>query len=185
MKDLIWNMYSILSVWRGYFSKIRYLLNLWRFDEAGSRGGLEAGVRFLGRPRINFGERAILRRDVIIGGNGILKIGQRTAVNEGTIIACSERVEIGSDCMIAPRVYILDVDHDFQSREIPMSKQGYKTAPVVIGDDVWIGAYSVILKGVKIGTGAIIGANSLVNKDVKPYEIVGGVPAKNIGKRPE
>lgn len=167
-----------------YGPKIRYKLNRWRFESSGPRGSIEQGVRFLGNPRMFFAERVTLRRGVLIGGNGELRIGSRTSINEGAIIGCSNSVVIGSDCMIAPRVYILDVDHEFGSRQVPIAGQGYRTAPVTIGDDVWIGAYAVVLKGVSIGQGAIIGAHSLVNCDVPPYAIFAGSPAKLVKMRP-
>lgn len=173
-----------IGVLRGYYAKVRYIYNWWRFEHAGRRGGIEAGVRFLGAPAMFFDERVTLRKGVLIAGAGVLRVGARTSINEDTIIACSERVEIGSDCMIAPRVYILDVDHEYQSRQIPVAAQGYRTAPVIIGDDVWIGAYSVVLRGVTIGRGAIIAAHSVVTRDVPEFGIVGGAPARLLKSRP-
>lgn len=167
-----------------YSNKIRYILNWWRFEKFGTRGSIEPRVRFLGNPSLIFGDRVTLRRGVVIAGNGTLRIGARTTINEDVIIACSENIEIGSNCMIAPRVYILDVDHEFESREIPIANQGYRTSPVLIGNDVWIGAYSVILRGVRIGRGSIVGAQSVVTRDVPEYSIVGGIPARMIRERP-
>ena len=60
---------------------------------------------------------------------------------------------------------------------------GKEVAPVVIGDDVWIGSRVIILPGVKIGNGSVIGAGAVVTKDVEPYSVVGGVPAKLIRRR--
>lgn len=94
-----------------------------------------------------------------------------------------EKIEIGADVMIAPRVYILDVDHRFDDRARPISAQGYEIAPIRIQDGVWIGAGAVITKGVTIGEGAVIGANSVVTRDVAPYAIIGRVPAKLIRHR--
>ena len=167
-----------------YSGKARYLLNWWRFEHAGRRGSIEADVRFIGEPILRFEDRVTLRRGVVIGGSGVLSIGARTTVNEGTLIACTTGVEIGSDCMIAPRAYILDVDHEYSSREVPISAQGLKSGKVTIADDVWIGAYAVILRGVTIGRGAIIGAHSVVTKDVEPFAIVGGSPARFLKFRP-
>ena len=64
-----------------------------------------------------------------------------------------------------------------------MMLQGERSLPILVGDDVWIGANATILRGVVIGRGAIIAAHAVVSKDVQPYEIVGGVPAKKIGSR--
>lgn len=166
-------------------AKVRYALGAWRFETAGPRGSLGAGVRILGDTRIHLGARVALRRDVIIGGGGELRIGARTAINEGSIISATLSVTIGEDCMLAPRVYVLDVDHRFDSRQIPIALQGYLQAPVVIEDDVWIGAQAVITRGVRIGRGAIVAANSVVTKDIPPYAIAAGAPARVIKFRPE
>ena len=152
----------------------------------GSKCSLGKNIRVLGNVAISLGERVAIRNDVIIAGrNGILSIGDRTAINDYTIITCTERVTIGEDCMIAPHVYILDVDHEFESNSEPIAKQGYRKAPVTIGDDVWIGTHSIITKGVTIGTGAIIAANSVVTKDVDAFSIVGGSPARFLKSRLE
>lgn len=169
----------------GYLNKFRFQLWSWRFEAYGVRCALEAGVRIKGSPEIYLGDRVTLRRGVFIGGNGSLKIGSHTTLNEDVLIACSTSVEIGANCMVAPRVYILDVDHVFLSRKIPINKQGYNAAPVLVGNDVWIGAYAVILRGVTIGNGAIIGAHSVVTRDVPEYAIVAGTPARLISMRPQ
>ena len=80
-------------------------------------------------------------------------------------------------------VKILSVNHRFSDKGKSILEQGYDTAPVEIGEDVWIGANTVILKGVKIGKGSIIGACSLVNKDIPPFSIAYGTPAKVERKR--
>lgn len=168
----------------GYLPKLRFRVWSWRFEAYGSRCGLESGVRIEGDPKIFLGDRVTLRRGVMIGGGGALRVGSHTTINEGVLIACTESVEIGSNCMIAPRAYILDVDHVFSSRTAPISKQGYTVAPVLIGDDVWVGAYAVILRGVTIGNGAIVGAHSVVTRDVPDYAVVAGAPARVLGMRP-
>lgn len=109
-------------------------------------------------------------------------IGKNTTVGYHNFFFASSKIEIGDDCLIAPFVYIVDSNHQFK-REIKINQQPNETAPIKIGNDVWIASNVTILKGVTIGDGAIIAANSVVNKDVAPYEIVGGSPAKNIGTR--
>lgn len=85
--------------------------------------------------------------------------------------------------MISYNVHIRTDTHNYYNKNIPMIYQGHFEKDIVIGDDVWIGFGAQILPGVKIGDGAIIGAGAVVTKDVEPYTIVGGVPAKIIKKR--
>jgi chloramphenicol O-acetyltransferase type B len=95
-------------------------------------------------------------------------------------------VEIGHFVMIACDVAIVGGDHRYDMVGIPMrftGRDGLEELVTVIGDDVWIGHGSIILAGVKIGRGAVIAAGSVVTKDVLPYAIVGGVPAKLIRYR--
>jgi acetyltransferase-like isoleucine patch superfamily enzyme len=165
--------------------KLRYLARRWQFDEAGRRGAIESGVRVLGEASIRLGDRVTLRRGVVLAGNGTLTIGSHTTINDGCQISAFDAVHIGANVMFAPRVCVLDIDHRFDSRDQPLRQQGYRTAPVFIGDDVWLGANAVVLRGVRIGRGAIVGANSVVTRDVPDYAIVGGVPARVLRMRPE
>jgi len=144
-----------------------------------------SGVRILGRSKIILGDRVTLRRGVTIGGHGDLIIGSGTTINEAVTITCTKAVSVGSNCMLAPMVCILDVDHSISQPEIPISEQGYLVEPVSIGDDVWIGTQTIITKGVSIGDGAVIGANSVVTRDVPPMAIAAGSPAKIIRMRNE
>lgn len=92
-------------------------------------------------------------------------------------------VFIGKNVMIAPNVIIVAFNHGFESLDKPMALQVNTEKAVFIEDDVWIASNCTISKGVHIGKGSIIGANSFVNKDIPPYSIVGGVPAKIIKSR--
>jgi acetyltransferase-like isoleucine patch superfamily enzyme len=120
---------------------------------------------------------------VIIQGSGTLSIAEKSFIGDYTVIGCNAEISVGRDVMIAQAVTIRDTDHVFERTDIPMNRQGITTAPVRIGDDVWIGHGVAILKGVTIGDGAIIAAGAVVNRDVAPYDIVGGVPARVIGNR--
>ena len=94
------------------------------------------------------------------------------------------KVSIGNYTMIANDVCIIGADHYFRQPGIPMVFAGREELhETVIGDDVWIGAKSIIMAGVKIGNGAIIAAGSVVTKNIEPYSICGGVPAKKIKER--
>jgi maltose O-acetyltransferase len=90
-------------------------------------------------------------------------------------------LKVGKDVMMGPDVIVVGENHKFSSRILPMRLQGYTQYPSVrIEDDVWIGARAIILPGITIGKGAIIGAGAVVTKDVPPYAICGGNPARII-----
>lgn len=123
---------------------------------------------------IQLGYKVRLRRNVGIyldGENATLTIGDKTMINRRSEICCKERISIGSSCAISWDVCIMDTDYHF-------IEGVSNTAPVVIGDNVWIGCKSIILKGVTIGDGAVIAAGSVVTSDVPKNCVVGGNPAK-------
>ena len=94
-------------------------------------------------------------------------------------VVCGERIDIGQHTMIGRNVTIRDNNGGHY-----INRVGYRNSrPVIIGEKAWLCEQSTIMPGVKIGNGAIIGANSVVTKDVPPYAIVGGVPAKVIRYR--
>jgi acetyltransferase-like isoleucine patch superfamily enzyme len=154
-----------------------------RFDAMGTHCAFGRRVRIWGAVRIFLGERCALFDDVVVAGVGVLRVGDRSTIGAGTTVVCRERVEIGSDVMIASDCFITDCDHEFEARDVPISGQGLRVDPVVIGDDVWVGTQTVILRGVRIGDGAVIGANSFVIRDVPPYTVVAGNPARVVKTR--
>ena len=107
---------------------------------------------------------------------GKLEIGSYTFINSGVSICAQESVTIGNNCAIGNYSLIMDTDfHKVgQLKDKPISK------PVVIEDDVWLASRVTVLKGVRIGRGAVVAAGAVVTKDVPPYTMVGGVPAKII-----
>lgn len=133
-------------------------------------------IKVMQKGSLNFFEHSIY-----IGEGSDLEIGSNCQVNENVFI---QGAKIGSFVMIAPNVAILTKGHSFQSIEIPMVLQGNTQQLIpIIEDDVWIGRNAIIMPGVILGKGSIIGAGSVVTKNVEPYSIVGGVPAKLIRKR--
>ena len=163
--------------------KVRYLWMSRAFEQAGKRGSIGRKVRFHGNLQVELGDRVAFRDGCQFGGCGVLEVGDRTTVNSECIIASLERISIGSDVMLAPRVYVLDVDHKFEDLNLPISQQGYEISPVTIGNGVWIGTGVVVTRGVNIGEGAIIGANSVVTHDIPPFSIAVGIPARVIKVR--
>ena len=107
-------------------------------------------------------------------------IGNSTHLNSGILLDGRGKVKIGDGVSISRRAAIVSAGHDTQSGMF-----NYKSAPITIGDYAWIGVNATILMGVTIGEGAVVVAGSVVTKDVEPYSIVAGVPAKKIGERPQ
>ena len=93
-------------------------------------------------------------------------------------------VTIGKYVMMGPEVVIYTTGHQFARVDIPMMEQGLtESRAVTIGDDVWIGKRAIIMPGVTIGNGCIIGAGAVVTKDIPPYSVAGGVPARVLKSR--
>jgi acetyltransferase-like isoleucine patch superfamily enzyme len=123
--------------------------------------------------------------EVLVGANlicengGIIEIGEDCFVNDFcSISAYSNIIRIGKGVLVGPGTVMHTVHHHFERTDIPIWKQGCDGKPILVEDDVWIGAHCTILGGVTIGAHSIIGANSLVNKDIPPYSIAYGVPCK-------
>ena len=114
-----------------------------------------------------------------------ISIGGGSTVGENCFLDGYGGLTIGRFVQMAHGTSVIAEDHGFATRKVPIGRQTKTPGPIVIGDDVWVGCGVRILKGVTIGTGAIIGAGSVVTKDVPPYSIVGGVPARVIGMRPD
>ena len=116
--------------------------------------------------------------------NGTLTLGERVALSPSVHVSADEgQISIGAATAIGPGTIIRSSNHSFAKTDIPIMDQGHTKGSIVIDDDVWIGANCVITPNVHIGRGAIVGAGAVVTKDVAPYTIVAGVPARCIGKR--
>ncbi|EKY6592950.1 acyltransferase, partial [Escherichia coli] len=125
---------------------------------------------------VNIGDNVLLYDNVCMyldADNVEISIGDNTYINRRTEICCQSSVKIGSGCAISWDVSITDSDYHSACGK-------NKTKAIVIGNNVWIGCKSVILKGVKIGEGAIIASGSIVTKDVPPRTLVAGNPARVI-----
>jgi acetyltransferase-like isoleucine patch superfamily enzyme len=117
------------------------------------------------------------------GFKGTISIGKNVLLDDGCYIMAQESIRIGNNTQIAAYTFITDFNHVFSKKLITISNQGYRTDKVVIGNDVWIGTHCVILPGVTIGDGAVIGAGTIVTKNVKSYAVVAGNPMRFIRNR--
>jgi acetyltransferase-like isoleucine patch superfamily enzyme len=176
----------------------RYARLLWRYlwrrllTSAGRRWRSD-GPFFLGRglelkiePRgeISFG------RFVWVGDGtkircheGVVEIGAKTVMGQECTISAYQRVRIGEECVIADRAMFIDFDHGMVEVDRPIRVQGIYKRDVEVGNNVWIGYGACVLRGVSVGDNSVIGANSVVTKDVPANAVVGGIPARIIRMR--
>jgi acetyltransferase-like isoleucine patch superfamily enzyme len=144
-------------------------------------------VRVRGRPAINNGGRMVIgsrvqlvstpaRLELVAMEGGSLEIGERSLVNYGGSIAAARLVRIGARCLIGTHTIIMD--NDFHRLEPERRLESPEPKPIVIGDNVWIGARVIVLGGVSIGSDSCIAAGSVVTDDVPPRSLAAGVPAR-------
>lgn len=138
--------------------------------------------------QLKHGSSFIVGKNCSIYPSRFISFGNNTSISRNVTISTSvsgrSPITIGSYVMIAERVMIIGGNHEFSRLDVPMEQQGEgKQGPIIIEDDVWIGAGSIILTGVTIGKGSIVGSGTVVTKSVEPYSIVAGNPAKLIRKR--
>ena len=113
-----------------------------------------------------------------------ITIGDRTNINRNCMIWAGDNAKVvfGKDCLTGPGVTVIASKYGVKGRDIIRSYPAYER-DIIIGNDVWLGANVVVLPGVKIGDGAIVGAGSVVTKNIEPYTIVTGVPAIKLKDR--
>lgn len=143
---------------------LRYLAYKLLFGKIASMPFIYPGVRFVFMKNIRLGRGVLINSFAYIYGRGGVEIGDKTLISPG----CS----------------IVAGDHDFKALLPIMDSPSKSDQKIIIGRDAWIGANCVVTGGVTIGDGAVIGAGAVVTRDVEPYSINVGVPARKIGIRP-
>jgi acetyltransferase-like isoleucine patch superfamily enzyme len=112
-------------------------------------------------------------------------IGAGVFLNLGVMIASQNLVEIGDNCMLANGCFISDASHRFDDPDKPITWQGFESkGPTRVGENCWLGANVVVTSGVSLGERCVVGANSVVTKDIEPFTIAAGAPAKQMGTVP-
>lgn len=114
---------------------------------------------------------------------GQLTLGEKVVMGRDNVVNAYLDVEIGGATIVADWVYVVDFDHRFDRLDLPIKDQGIVKSPVRIGRDVWIGEKASVLRGVDVGDGAVIASHCLVNRDVPPFSVVAGVPARVVRSR--
>jgi acetyltransferase-like isoleucine patch superfamily enzyme len=166
----------------------RARLHLGRGSKLGPRVKLDAGHA----GRIEIGGRVWIAADVELQTDTSVVIGEGTTVQRRCTINGSTRIGVG--CILAPSVFISSGTHPFRAiPHLPIREQERRLAPdapeldrpVWIQDDCWLGTHAVVCPGVTVGKGSVVGANAVVTRDVPPYSVVAGIPARRIGARLE
>jgi acetyltransferase-like isoleucine patch superfamily enzyme len=164
-----------------------------RYIEAGRGFSLEEGCEIVGLSRqgIRFGDRCTVGRfatirptNVLFGpvGEG-LSMGDNSNIGAYGYVGCSGFIRIGAGVLMGPNVSLLGENHNFDDGSQPIREQGVTREGIVIGDNCWLGAGSVVLDGTSIGAGWVVAAGAVVSRDVPPGSVVGGVPARVIRER--
>ncbi len=161
---------------------VRFLFNAHKFT---SREPIVIGANVFisnGGGKLIAGRGVRIARECVffVGEQGLLSIGSRTVIGPYTRIMAATQVHIGARCLISWNCSIFDsIGHRMW---LEGQEESEIEAPITIGDDVWIGPYSIIMKGVTIGNNSIVGAGSVIRRDVPPDTLVYGNPARPVGK---
>ena len=151
-----------------------YIFNSVRIDAKGNP-----------RNKVYIGNQVAIERGVDIGcmENTCINIGDETFIAPNVCIAGPGNIQIGQKCMIAAHTGIYANNHNYQDPHLPIKDQGVTSQGIVIEDDCWLGHGVTVLDGVRIGKGSVIGAGAVVTKDIPPYSVAVGIPAKVIKSR--
>lgn len=189
MSELARQAQAWLAKWRWYernalpWNRARIHYELMR-REAFARWPLHGNVLDALRDgRLQIGRHALFEPNVWITapGSARVRIGEGTFLNMGVMIASEQLVEVGAHCMLANGCFVSDSSHRYDDPEKPVTWQGFQSkGPTRIGDNCWLGVGVVVTSGVTIGERCVIGANSVVTKDLPPFSIAAGAPAKVI-----
>lgn len=158
-----------------YFKIINRLLTIYNNEKTYQ---IKSKINCKNKDSISIGYNTILNPENIT-------IGNNTYINHNGFFKASNnaRIIIGDNCLISYNVHMRTDTHNYMNKNKIISEQGHNENDIIIGNDVWIGYGVQIMSGVTIGDGAVIGAGSIVTRDVEPYSVVAGVPAKKIKNR--
>lgn len=169
--------YKVRGVWRFILQRIGKGIS--QTPNVASTAIIEPKCNVIINPTAEIKDYCIIRSH----DNPVL-IGEFSQVNPFCVIYGGAGVIVGNNVMIGPHTVIAAGSHEYRNLNVPMRHAGsFDSGPIVISDDVWIGANCTIIDGVSIGEGAVVGANSVVTKNVSAYDIVAGCPARKISNR--
>lgn len=173
----------------------RQQIRRWRRRTRHNGASVHTSVDFRGEisrlKSVECGDKSVIERGVMIwcssGQNSsiISRLGARTYIGPYCYIAIHDSLTIEDDVMIGAFSYITSATHGYSNKELAIQWQPIEGGPVSIQEGAWLGTHVVVLPGVTVGRGAIIGAGSVVTKNIPPFEVWGGVPARFLKKRPD
>ena len=170
-------------------SVVRTLVYSKRFRQIGHGSRIGWGFVVTNPGNISIGDDFHVLRDSCLyaDGDGQIQIGHRVSLNSNVSIDASEKgcVQIGDDVLVGRNVVIRSSDHRFDNPAIPINKQGHDAGRIVIENDVWLGSNVVVVGGVTIGAHSVIGGGAVVTRDIAPYSVAVGVPARVVSNRNE
>ena len=180
------------------------------FGKMGLLAFIEAGVEIKSASSIELGRRALVHRGVYLNGwhnnskiclkecayldrnvsvtvheNGYIEIGKLAYIGPSTCIAGPGPVKIGNYCLISSHCGVYGNNHVFDDPAVLIREQGFTNKGITIEDDCWLGTGVKVLDGVTIGQGSVIGAGAVVTKNIPPYSVAVGIPARVIAQRDE
>jgi acetyltransferase-like isoleucine patch superfamily enzyme len=161
-------------LWRYAVIRMRYRHLKLRPFAIGRGFDLEVG----GDASVRLAGSLTIGRDFTGRVYGSLSIGNRVFFNRGCYLAVLDNVSIGNNCIFGEGVSIHDENHVYGSDDVAIASRGFTAKPIVIEDNVWVGAKATIVAGVHIGRNAVIGANAVVTRNIPAYTIAAGVPAR-------
>ncbi|MDR1776323.1 MAG: acyltransferase [Desulfovibrio sp.] len=186
LADLSEELWLALFAWIPTPLGLLLRLALWKplFSSCGSVR-FAAGLTLLACRNMRLADGVRLGKGAFVtAGNGSLVLGKHVALSPGVHVSADEgHIEIGAYTAIGPGTVLRAANHCFDDPDKPIMLQGHKPGSIVIEENVWIGANCVITPDVRIGRGAVVGAGAVVTRDVPPFAVVGGVPARIIKQR--
>ncbi len=147
---------------------------------------LSVGCKITAPENIHLGDMVSIMHNCCLyaNDNGKINIGKMVSINSNVILGAANdgEINIGNDVLIGPNVVKIASNHRYELKSLPINKQWHMGGKIIIEEDVWIGANVVILPNVSVGKGAVIAAGAVVNRDIPPSAMAGGVPAKVISE---
>lgn len=185
--------YRTLNLLKSIFRRLYTIWISHEFAHCGRNCRIDFLDYLVGGKKMSLGDGVVIGKNTVMElydsyGNAHfdarLTIGDNTKIGPYSHLSCVNEIRIGNDVLTGRRVLITDNSHGSSAREMldmnPDLREVVSKGPVVIEDFVWIGEGACILPGVTIGKGSIIGANAVVTKDIPPYSVAGGNPARVI-----